>query len=84
MDRKEEKERYKKKIKEILYDRKGSAKIAIIAITRTIEAFTFLHLHLHEKEDQLLDFLNHLSKIKKGLLTAFPDVMEFKRPGFDD
>lgn len=65
-------------------DSDGSAKIAIIAINRSIEAFTVLYHQFPKHEDEILDFLKQLSSIKKKMLITFPDAMSFKRPGFDD
>lgn len=65
-------------------DNLGSAKIAIIAIERTMLALSVFYADFKEKEDEILKFLVELSSIKKQLLQAFPGVMEFKRPGFDD
>ncbi len=66
------------------YDKNGSAKIAMIAIHRSIEAFAFLYNHLQDLEDEVLRFLADLSRIQKLLKKAFPEAMDFKRPGFDD
>jgi len=66
------------------YDKNGSAKIALIGITRSLEAFLFLYNHLHELEDEILGYLADLSHIQKLMLKTFPKAMEFKRPGFDD
>jgi len=66
------------------YDHNGSAKIALIAISRSLEAFAFLYNHLHELEDEVLGFLSDLSKIQRMMKRKFPDAMNFKRPGFDD
>jgi hypothetical protein len=66
------------------YDKNGSAKIAMIAVSRSLEAFAFLYSHLHEQEDEVLEFLSDLSRIQKLLNKAFPDAMNFKRPGFDE
>jgi len=65
-------------------DNLGSAKIAIIAIDRSIGALMVLYPLLSDNEDDILNFMTQLSKIKKLLLETFPTVMEFKRPGFDD
>ena len=64
-------------------DNLGSAKIAIIGINRSIEALSAMYSVLPEDEDDYLGFLAQLSKIKKLMFETFPDVMEFKRPGFD-
>lgn len=65
-------------------DRTGSAKIAMIAVSRSLEAFSFLYNHLPEQEDEILKFLSELSHINKLLLKIFPGAINFKRPGFDD
>ena len=65
-------------------DNLGSAKIAIIAVERSIDALSILYSHMEEDEDELLKFLSRLSQIKKQLLLTFPEVVDFKRPGFDN
>jgi len=65
-------------------DKNGSAKIALLAVNRSLEAFSFLYTHVQEQEDEILEFLADLSHIQKQLNKAFPDAMNFKRPGFDD
>jgi hypothetical protein len=67
-----------------MYDNLGSAKIALIAIDRSIAALGYMLERMPEYEDDLLNFLITLSKIKNKVLAAFPKAMEFKRPGFDD
>ncbi|MDA3879054.1 MAG: hypothetical protein PF436_01580 [Prolixibacteraceae bacterium] len=69
---------------ELSGDSQGSAKIAVIGIERSLKAFTVLYHQLPEMEDDLLGFMVHLEKLKKAILVAVPDAMEFKRPGFDD
>ncbi|MCY1720812.1 hypothetical protein OU798_10680 [Prolixibacteraceae bacterium Z1-6] len=68
----------------IYADNLGSAKIAVIAIERSMDALSIFYADFKEKEDALLKFLVQLSSIKKQLLQTFPGVMEFKRPGFDN
>ncbi|MEA3443920.1 MAG: hypothetical protein U9R19_04255 [Bacteroidota bacterium] len=65
-------------------DNQGTAKIALIAISRSIQSFTYIYNNWHEKEDEILEFLSTLSKTKRIMLSKFPDAMDFKRPGFDD
>lgn len=67
-----------------MYDNNGSAKIALIAIDRSIAALGYILEKMPVYEDDLFGFLTTLSKIKKDVLAAFPKAMEFKRPGFDD
>lgn len=66
------------------FDKDGSAKIALIAIENSIKAYSFLLNNFAEKEDEILDFLVTLTKIKKLLLRDFPKAMDFVRPGFDE
>lgn len=65
-------------------DNLGSAKIALIAIDRSINALSLFYSELREMEDDILQFLVQLSAIKKQMLATFPEAMAFKRPGFDD
>jgi hypothetical protein len=66
------------------YDKNGSAKIALIAISRSLEAFSFLYNHIPEQEDDIIAYLADLSRIQKQINVSFPDAMKFKRRGFDD
>ncbi|KAF0199881.1 MAG: hypothetical protein FD166_309 [Bacteroidetes bacterium] len=65
-------------------DNNGSAKIAIIAVNRSIEALALVLRFLPSEEDVLLEALVRLERIKKRALKVFPEAMDFKRPGFDD
>jgi formate dehydrogenase maturation protein FdhE len=65
-------------------DNLGSAKIAIIAIDRSVAALSAMYSAMPESEDDYLKFLAILSQIKKQMLETFPNAMDFKRPGFDD
>jgi len=65
-------------------DMYGSAKIALIAIERSIGAFGVLYQKLDEHEDKILKFLSTLSKLKRDTEKQFPDAMKFVRPGFDE
>ena len=65
-------------------DSDGSAKIAIIAIERSMGAWARLLELLPESEDVALQCLSTLSKLKTIALEKFPEAMNFVRPGFDD
>lgn len=69
---------------DLMSDNLGSAKIAIIAIDRSMDALSAMYSVMPEDEDEYLGFLSQLFKIKKLMLETFPDVMRFKRPGFDE
>jgi len=65
-------------------DSDGSAKIALIATDRSIEAWIKLLQLLPDHEDSIIPLLASLQKIKKSGEAEFPDAGNFVRPGFDE
>jgi len=65
-------------------DSDGSAKVALVAIERSIAAWLLLYQLLPSCEDSALKALALLSRIKNLALETFPHAMQFKRPGFDE
>lgn len=65
-------------------DYNGSAKIALIAIDRSMQAWIKLFELLPEREDDFLKILAMLDKIRKMAAEEFPDTAKFIRPGFDE
>ena len=65
-------------------DFNGSAKIALIAIGRSVEAWEFLLKAFPEMESVIIGYLAQLQKISRYLLIEFPDAPKFIRPGFDE
>lgn len=65
-------------------DANGSAKIALIAIDKSIECWKLLYKKMSTAEETGLSCLAKLERIKKMTLQEFPDAMEFIRPGFDE
>ena len=65
-------------------DSDGSAKIALIAIDRSIAAWGQMSKHFPEHKDVILDIMVHLSRIRRKTESLFPDARAFIRPGFDD
>lgn len=65
-------------------DSDGSAKIALIAIEKSIGAWTSLYSPLPSSEDVALNALSLLAQLKQKTQEEFPQAMQFKRPGFDD
>ena len=65
-------------------DYNGSAKIAHIAIERSMGAWMKLYTLVPSFEDTALNALSLLSKMKNLVIETFPQAMAFKRPGFDD
>jgi hypothetical protein len=66
------------------YDSDGSAKITLVAIDRSIEAWTFLYSQLPSDEEIILNYLVDLSSIREQTESLFPDARKFVRPGFDE
>jgi hypothetical protein len=65
-------------------DSDGSAKIALIAIERSISAWIRLYELMPESEDTALEALSLLTRLKQKSEEEFPQAMQFKRPGFDE
>lgn len=65
-------------------DHDGSAKVAIIAIERSTQAWLGLYKLIPEGEDLFLKLLGMLEKLRELCIQEFPEAMAFKRPGFDD
>jgi hypothetical protein len=64
--------------------RDGSAKVALLALDASIEAWTILREHLPGEGDAILDHLATLSRIRAAAEKHFPKARAFARPGFDD
>jgi hypothetical protein len=67
-----------------VYDSNGSAKIALIAIDRSIGAWASILKRMPSREDELLLILVVLQRLRCNMETEFPDARKFRRPGFDD
>ena len=65
-------------------DSDGSAKIALIALDRSLAAWANLLRHFSEKENETLHLLAHLERLRRSLEAAFPAARAFIRPGFDE
>lgn len=65
-------------------DSDGSAKVALIAIDRSIAAWGEMFRHFPEQEDEILDLLVHLDRLRRKVEEAFPNARAFVRPGFDE
>ncbi|MBX7204386.1 MAG: hypothetical protein K1X81_03075 [Bacteroidia bacterium] len=63
-------------------DYNGSAKIALLSVNRSMEAWTAIYGAT--SESLILTILALLDKLRKNISEAFPDCEKFKRPGFDD
>ena len=65
-------------------DSDGSAKVALIAIDRSIAAWVEMRTHFPEHEDEILDFLVRLERLRRKTENTFPNARAFIRPGFDN
>ena len=64
-------------------DSNGSAKVALIAIDRSIAAWGQMYRDFPEQKGDILDILVHLDRLRRKTQTLFPDARAFLRPGFD-
>ncbi len=65
-------------------DSDGTAKIALIAIEKSMAAWAQLYNLLPSSQDKALQSLSVLEQIKNKSLAEFPEAMQFVRPGFDE
>jgi hypothetical protein len=71
------------KLDDVAGDSDGSAKVALIAIARSIAAWGQMCEHFPQRQDDVLDILVHLEQLRKKAQTTFPNAMAFIRPGLD-
>jgi hypothetical protein len=64
-------------------DSDGSAKIALIAMDRSLSAWAGLRETLGDEPDSVLDLLAQLAAIRRETEKLFPRARAFVRPGFD-
>jgi hypothetical protein len=65
-------------------DSDGSAKVALIAIDRSMAAWGQMHRYFAGHQDQILSIMMHLDRLRRRVEKIFPEARNFKRPGFDD
>jgi hypothetical protein len=64
-------------------DLDGSAKIVLIAIDRSLLAWTALTHHAPHFQDTALPAMLTLHRLRRGIEKHFPNARPFQRPGFD-
>jgi hypothetical protein len=64
-------------------DAYGTAKIALIAIDRSLAAWSVLYGEYPVHEDKTLSLLIHLDRLRRSIEVVFPAARAFIRPGFD-
>jgi hypothetical protein len=65
-------------------DSDGSAKIALIAIDRSLSAWRVMQSSLAEKADSIRPMLIELERLRRTAEQIFPHARDFIRPGFDE
>ena len=68
---------------EFAKDPDGSAKVALIAMDRSIAAWGEIRDHCPLFYAEILDLLVHLDRLRRSVERVFPDARGFMRPGFD-
>jgi len=66
------------------YHPDGSAKVALIGIDRSIEAWRTLYACVPERENEIIDILLFLDRLRRRIEGEFPRARAFVRPGFDE
>lgn len=64
-------------------DANGSAKVALVAIDRSLAAWAGLREHLDGEGDAILDLLVRLERLRRAVEREFPRARAYKRPGLD-
>jgi hypothetical protein len=64
-------------------DSDGSAKVALIALDRSIAAWGEIRNLFPHRDNDILDILVHLEQLRRNAEKAFPEARAFIRPGFD-
>lgn len=64
-------------------DSDGSAKVALIAIDRSIAAWRLIQLSLSDRAESIVPLILHLERLRTKLEESFPEARDFIRPGFD-
>lgn len=65
-------------------DSEGSAKVALIAIDRSIAAWGKMLNYFPDQEDELFKILIKLEQLRRHAEEIFPEVRAFFRAGFDE
>jgi len=64
-------------------DSDGSAKIALIAIDRSIAAWAVVPHYDHPSAGSVIEIISFLDRLRQAVEKAFPSARSFTRPGFD-
>ena len=64
-------------------DSDGSAKIALIAIDRSIAAWAVIQHYITDGDKEVIDMIVFLDGLRQAVEETFPNARSFIRPGFD-
>jgi hypothetical protein len=64
-------------------DSDGSAKIALIAIDRSIAAWAVIQHYIIDGNREVIDVIAFLDGLRQAVEETFPNARSFIRPGFD-
>ena len=70
--------------RDIEADCSGTAKVALIAIDRSLAAWSLLYGEYSAREDNTLSILLHLDRLRRSVEVVFPEARTFIRQGFDE
>jgi hypothetical protein len=73
-----------KEIEELQGDGNGSAKVAMIALQRSMDAWKFIGIFFPDKNDETLEIIKTIKDTQMELVKLYPKWEVFHRPGFDD
>ncbi len=65
-------------------DSDGSAKVALVGIDRSINAWRSIQLCLPEKAGCIIPLILRLERLRQSTEREFPGARDFIRPGFDE
>jgi hypothetical protein len=65
-------------------DADGSAKIALIAIDRSIAAWAVIQHDMTDDDKKVMDIIAFLDGLRQAVEKTFPGAKSFIRPGFDE
>jgi hypothetical protein len=64
-------------------DADGSAKVSLVCIDRSIASWGVLYKRFPSRENEIIDVLVHLDRLRRSVENDFPQAREFIKPGFD-
>lgn len=65
-------------------DSDGSAKVALIGISRSVSAWRLMQMSLSERGDSIIPLIMDLERLRQRIELKFPKARDFIRPGFDE